>query len=67
MKNLLNEYSSELIERINNGSNKFLFIFEKLQAAGIEVVIEVVIAIIFWIVAYSFFSYGISKYESAGN
>ena len=40
MKNLLNEYSSELIERINNGSNKFLFIFEKLQAAGIEVVID---------------------------
>ena len=40
MKNLLNEYSSELIERINNGSNKFLFIFEKLQAAGTEVVID---------------------------
>ena len=38
MKNLLNEYSSELIERMNNNSNKFLFIFEKLQAAGIEVV-----------------------------
>jgi len=40
MKNLLNEYSSELIERMNNNSNKFLFIFEKLQAAGIEVVFD---------------------------
>lgn len=37
------------------------------QSALFSIGIEVVIAIIFWIVAYSFFSYGISKYESAGN
>lgn len=29
--------------------------------------IECAIAAVFWIVAYSFFKYGVSKYESAGN
>lgn len=29
--------------------------------------IECVIALLFWIISYSFFQYGISKYESAGN
>ncbi len=29
--------------------------------------IECAIAVVFWIVAYSFFKYGVSKYESAGN
>ena len=29
--------------------------------------IECVIAVVFWIVAYSFFKHGVSKYESAGN
>lgn len=29
--------------------------------------VEVLIAVVFWIIAYSFFNYGISKYESAGN
>lgn len=28
---------------------------------------ECIIAVVFWAVAYSFFQYGISKYESAGN
>ena len=31
------------------------------------IVVECVIALVFWVVAYSFFNYGISKYESAGN
>ena len=31
------------------------------------IVAECVIALVFWVVAYSFFNYGISKYESAGN
>ena len=31
------------------------------------IVVECVIALVFWVVAYGFFNYGISKYESAGN
>lgn len=41
------------------------FMIEKSALGTIGV--ECVIAIVFWIVAYSFFQYGISKYESAGN
>ena len=31
------------------------------------IVVECVIALVFWVVAYGFFNYGISRYESAGN
>lgn len=41
----------------------FLIQNESFQSVGIECVI----AVIFWIVAYGLFSYGIRKYESAGN
>ncbi len=41
------------------------FLIEKSALATIG--LECLIALIFWIVAYSFFRYGISRYESAGN
>lgn len=41
------------------------FLMEK--SALTTIGIEVVIATVFWIIAYTFFNYGISKYESAGN
>ena len=41
------------------------FMIEKSALGTIGV--ECVIATVFWIVAYRFFNYGISKYESAGN
>lgn len=36
-------------------------------SGAIIIVMECIIALAFWIVAYTFFNYGLSKYESAGN
>ncbi len=41
------------------------FLMEK--SGLLTIGVEVVIAVVFWVIAYSFFNYGITKYESAGN
>lgn len=41
--------------------------FLMVDKSWLVIVVECVIALVFWVVAYGFFNYGISRYESAGN